>query len=154
MPSFRSFSLAAIAPLALTLGLAACGDDNGVGPEPITQSTVAGSYEATTLDVTIGGETTDELAGEAALSLNLAANGSTSGRLFVPEGDEDGSDLEASLAGTWTFDDSTREVEFEHEADTFVRDMTFRAARGPEGLLLAGTETFDEATVEVVLARQ
>ena len=36
------------------------------------------------------------------VAITLATNGTTTGRLFVPGGADDGSDLDGDLAGTWT----------------------------------------------------
>ncbi len=86
---------------------------------------VAGNYTATMLTTTTGGTTTDHLAAGASFTINLAANGTTTGRLFVAGGGDAGGDLDADMAGTWTLVGST--VTFNQTADTFVRDMSFTA---------------------------
>ncbi len=83
--------------LALTLG--SCGGEDTFSP---TVATVAGSYTASSLTLTSSVGTTDLLALGSTVAITLAADGTTSGRLFVPGGEDDGSDLDVDLAGTWT----------------------------------------------------
>jgi len=111
-------------------------------------ASVAGSYTATTFTVTESGGSADILAAGGSISLTLAAAGTTSGRLFVPGGGEGGGDFDEDLTGTWTLQDST--VTLDHDADTFLRDMTltFRSRRQ-----LVGQETFVDVTIAVVLAK-
>jgi hypothetical protein len=110
-------------------------------------SSVAGSYSATSFTVTESGGTTNILAAGGSITLTLTAAGVTSGRLFVPGGAEDGGDFDEALTGTWTLQDST--VTLEHDADTFLRDMTF-TVRGQQ---LVGEETFSDVTVAVVFTK-
>lgn len=120
---------------------------DATGPTP-TMADVAGEYVATRL-VTVAGEVeTDRLAGGAEVTLTLDADGTTSGRLFVPGGDEDGSDYDVPLTGTWALAQYT--VTLEHPADTFLRDMSFIYADGR----LEGSETFMDERVEITLTRQ
>jgi hypothetical protein len=127
---------------AATVSLA-CGDE-GFAP---SVTNVAGDYAATTLTTTSGGVTTNQLAGGASLTIALAPNGTTTGRLFVPGGAEGGGDLDADMAGTWTLTGST--VEFAQTADTFVRDMSLTAARNR----LSGEATFSGTTIRVTLTK-
>jgi hypothetical protein len=93
--------------MALVLAVLAggCGDDDdGFNP---TIETVAGSYTASTFTIEDETGTIDLLALDASVSATLNEDGTTTGQLFVPEGDEDGSDLEADLAGTWTLEGDT-----------------------------------------------
>lgn len=122
--------------------VAACSDSTAP-----TMASVAGSYAATTFTVTESGGTTNILAAGGSISLTLAAAGTTSGRLFVPGGAEGGGDFDEDLTGTWSLQDST--VTLDHDADTFLRDMTF-TVRGQQ---LVGQETFTDVTVAVVLAK-
>jgi hypothetical protein len=94
------------------------------------------------------GETTDWLAEGAKFTIDLAGDGSTTGHLFIPGIEEDGSDLDADLAGTWTLKGDT--VRFTHEADTFVRDMPFLVKEGK----LEGDHTFDGTRIQIVLERK
>ena len=125
-PAFR------FAPTALEL-LLACGGSDTFTP---TEETVAGIYEATTFTVTSRVGTTDLLLAGATVDATLAPDGTTSGRLFVPGGAEDGSDLDEDLTGTWTLTGET--VTFDQTADTFIRDAEFIAGRNT----LTGEGTF------------
>lgn len=121
--------------------LLGCGDD-GLSPEA-----VAGAYFATSFTTTTGGQTTDELAAGADIFILLNPDGSTTGELFIPEGNENGSDLIASMNGTWSLSGNT--VTFEQAADTFMRDMEFTVEDGT----LVGDETFGATRVRVTLSR-
>ena len=135
------------------MGTAACGEN--AAPEmpmendPPEIQEVAGSYSATVFTVTEGGTTTDLLAQGASIELLLKADGQTSGRLFVPGGNEDGSDLDADLTGTWSISGSS--VTLAQTADTFLRDMTFVVGNDNS---LEGEETFGSATVRVSLQKE
>jgi hypothetical protein len=120
--------------------LSACSDT-------LTVDDLAGSYSATTFTTQEGSATTDWLAAGAFIHLTLTAAGNTSGRLFVPGGNEDGSDFDADLTGTWALAGS--QVTFEHAADTFLRDTPFTADAGR----LTAEGTFSGVTVRVVLER-
>ncbi len=126
------------------LGFTGCGDG-----EPFTPSVeaIAGSYHATTLTVTSNEVTVDLLDLGAELTLTLAADGTVTGRLFVPDGAEDGGDLDVALSGTWSLDGDT--VRFTMPEDTFVRDVAFTAGRDR----LRAEETFSDETVRVTLTR-
>ena len=99
------------AAIACVMVATACGD--GFSP---SMETVAGQYTATTLTVTSGGITTDELARGGSLSLSLAANGTTSGQLVM-------SDFIESMAGTWLL--TGDKVTLPQNIDPLMRDMTF-----------------------------
>lgn len=114
--------LSSLAPTLILLSataLVGCEDTTG----PPTMDDVAGSYHATTLIGHTDAGDIDVLARGGSLTLTLAADGTAMGTLFVPDGDEDGSDLTADLSGTWTLDGD--EVTFQHDADTFIRNVTF-----------------------------
>jgi len=136
--------------LVVVTALAACGDD-GVGPDEITREDVTRGFSAVTFRTTTDGTTTDQLAQGATLNIALHEDGTTTGGLFVPGGAEGGGDLNADLAGTFSFSDVTDQVTFDHAADTFVRDMTFTALRADNAVQLEGEETFGDTTVRVVL---
>jgi hypothetical protein len=112
-----------LAPAALVL-LLACGGSDSFTP---TEETVAGTYEASAFTATSFSGTTDLLLAGAIVDATLAPDGTTSGRLFVPGGAEDGSDLDEDLTGTWTLTGQT--VTFDHAADTFITDVEFIAGR-------------------------
>ena len=131
--------------LALALSAVACGDDDSFSP---TVETVAGSYTATTFTVSSVVGSVNLLAGGATVTLDLATDGTTTGRLFVPEGELDGSDLDADLTGTWSLTDST--VTFEQSANTFIPDVDFIASSNR----LTGEGTFSGGTLLLVLTKQ
>lgn len=148
--SRRPSVLPFIATLA-ALALPACGDDSPAGPP--TQESVAGVYQASAgrsgamLEVTQLGQTVDYLAAGTTVRLELKADGSTAGRLFVPGGDEDGGDFDADLTGTWTLHGDT--VRLSHAADTFLRDMPFVVSRNQ----LTGDHSFGGIRVRVSLVK-
>jgi hypothetical protein len=121
----------------------ACSDS----PFEATIENVAGAYSATRLTTTESGVTTNQLTHGATLDLTLAADGSTTGRLFIPGGAEGGGDFDEDLTGTWTL--TGKSVTFDHAADTFVRDMPFTAGLDR----LSGEATFGDVTVRVTLEK-
>ena len=150
-----------IRPLALFVGtalaLAGC-SENPSGPESREEAmarlagdyTASGAFGAIVFTTTTDGETIDWLDEGAFLQIRLTADGATSGRVFVPGVDEDGGDFDEDLTGTWELIDD--EIFFEHDADTFIRDMPFEV----DGNRLIGDRTFeaDEVRVQVELVRQ
>ena len=130
--------------LCLALALGACGGNDSFSP---TTETVAGSYTGTTFTLTSSAGTTDLLALGATVTVTLVSDGTTTGRLFVPNGAEDGGDLDADLAGTWALVGNT--VTFSQTADTFIRDVAFTA--GPNRL--TGEDTFSGVTIRLVLSK-
>jgi len=112
-----------------------------------TMESVAGTYTASTFTALEAGTTTDILAAGGSITLTLAIPGTTTGRVFVPGGGENGEDFDEDLSGTWTLQDST--VTLDHAADTFLRDMPLTV----RGLQLSGQETFGGVTVTVVLTK-
>jgi hypothetical protein len=132
------------APAAL-LVLLACGGSDSFTP---TEETVAGTYEASTFTLTSSSGTTDLLLAGATVEATLAPDGTTSGRLFVPGGEEDGSDLDEDLTGTWTLTGQT--VTFTQTADTFIGEAEFTAGRNT--LTAEGTVTEGSIFLQLVKA--
>ncbi len=131
--------------VCLALAIAACGDDDPFNP---TVDNVAGSYTASTFTIEsdlLG--TVNLLAAGATVSATLDADGTTTGRLFIPEGDDDGSDLDVDLTGTWTLTGDT--VTFSQTEDSFIRDVDFVASENR----LTGEGTFDDTDVLLVLTK-
>lgn len=120
---------------------AACSD-------PATVESPAGSYVATSFTVREGSTTEDMLSAGASIDVTLTAARTTSGRLFVPDGSEQGRDLDADLTGSWSLDSC--QVTLAHAADTFLRDMPFTV----DSHGLVGEATFGGARLRVVLERQ
>jgi hypothetical protein len=135
---------------AALIGMLAC---DSTEPDDITMADVTRSFAAATFETVEGGVTTDHLARGASLTITLNPDGTTSGRMFVPGGAEDGGNLDLSLAGTFLFDDATDEITFDHAADTFLRDVTFRAARDDGQVTLWVEAGFSGPTIVRVLLR-
>ena len=134
--------------------IGACANDPGGAPDS-PAALVAGEYEANgelgayrLIAVGSDGAEIDWLARGASVVLRLDAEGGTTGRLFVPDADEDGGDLESDLTGTFAVADGI--VTFDHEADTFMRDMPFAWENG----MLRGDRTFGETRVVLELVRR
>lgn len=132
-----------VATLLATGG--ACG--GGTDPDPL-----AGTYLATTFEVTSAGSTRNVLAEGGTLGINVATTTSsgyvTVGTLIIPPAGG-GDAFMAHLAGTATLSGNT--VRFAQAADTFVRDLTFTLV---ENRLEARSQTLGTATYDIVLARQ
>jgi hypothetical protein len=130
--------------LVLAVVLGGCGDDDSFSP---TVENVAGSYSAASFTLTTAQGTVDLLALGSEVTVILSTDGTTTGHLFVPGGGENGEDLDADLAGTWTLSGST--VTFNQTADTFIRDAEFAASQDR----LTGEGTFGEETIRLVLTK-
>ncbi|HEY3220506.1 MAG TPA: hypothetical protein VGJ80_07240 [Gemmatimonadales bacterium] len=89
-------------------------------------TSVAGDYHLQSLTTTDVGGPRDWVALGATLTLSLAPNGTTSGRLFMPGAGSRGGDVDVDMAGIWTLAVAT--VEFEPSFDTLLRDVTFIAS--------------------------
>jgi len=79
--------------------------------------------------------------------MSLAANGTTTGHLFLPGADTGGADFNADMAGTWMLSGDT--IQFDQTADSFVRDMPFLAGENR----LTGDHTFGGVRVRLVLTK-
>lgn len=122
--------------------LAACGEDDGFSP---SEENVAGTYSAAEFTLTDADGTLDLLALGAEVDVILAADGTTSGHLFVPGGGEGGEDFESDLTGTWSLDGSI--VTFGQAGDNLLPDVEFMASRDR----LTGEATFGDDTIRLVL---
>jgi hypothetical protein len=131
---------------ALALALGACGGDDGGGFSP-TMDNVAGTYHATTFTVENGSGSTNLLQLGASVDVILAANGTTSGQLFVPGAGDNGGTLDENLAGTWSLSGST--VTFNQTANTLIEGAEFTAEQNQ----LTGNGTINGLTILLVLTR-
>lgn len=130
--------------VCLALSIAACGDDDPFNP---TVDNVAGSYTASTFTIEndlLGA--VDLLAAGATVSATLDADGTTTGRLFIPDV-AGGGEVDVDLAGTWALAGDT--VTFSQTEDSFIRDVDFVASENR----LTGEGTFDETDVLLVLTK-
>ena len=142
------------------LALVGCGDANG--PQPISVEQVSGAYVteipasgtafgSLMLTTTENGVVVDQVARGTKIELVLAANGTTTGSLFVPDIDtEDGKlvPLFGDLAGTWRLEGN--QVLLSHEEDTFLRDIPLTV----NGDRLEGDRTFNGARVRISMVRR
>lgn len=134
-------AFARVLPAVVALALIGCDDD------PTSPGDADGSYEATFWTGTEGGTTTDILAAGGIFDIALTPQGTTTGRLFIPGSVTGEGDFDLSLAGTWTQNGTV--VDFNHAADTFVRDMPFTV----QGSTLVGDRTFGDLRIRVTLSR-
>jgi hypothetical protein len=133
---------------AVGLGVlaSACGSDNGFTPQP---ESVAGPYYASTFLVTQNGITADVLALGGSIDINLGSDGVVTGHLFVPNGNENGSDLDLDLEGTWKLNGTVVTFDMPN-VDTFVRDVPFTVGTNT----LTGDRTFNGTRIQVVLTQR
>jgi hypothetical protein len=132
--------------LALPAVLFACGSSD----EPST-TPIAGSYVATSFVTTGTSGQKDELAAGSTFQITLAANGSTTGHLHIAASGSDPA-RDADLTGTWSASGST--VNFDHAADTFIRDMPFDWSSNIQGIsILTGDHVFSGTRIQVTLTR-
>jgi hypothetical protein len=127
--------------LCLALALAGCGDDDeGFTP---TVDDVAGDYTATTFTF---GEV-NLLGLGASVIARLDADGTTSGRLVVPDPGGGDNALDEDLAGTWTLSGTT--VTFSQSGSTLITDVDFAVAPNT----LTGEGTYQGSAVLLVLTK-
>ena len=116
-----------------------------------TSENMVGDYTLQSLTTTDTSGTTDWVAAGSTLTISLAANGTTTGNLFIPGAGVGGGDFNADMAGAWSLSGDV--ITFSQTADTFVRDMDFSAGQGR----LSGDQTFSFNTVatrvRIVLAK-
>ena len=145
----RMRALPCTVALAALVTLGAC-EDESTGPE---LEVVAGTYTATTFDVTESGMTFDILDLGGDLTMTLNANGTMSGNLFAPGMDDGGADLDQDFAGSWEVDEDSR-VTFElaDDDDTFLEDVALDFDED-DGTLTT-TEFAGDARFNLVLTRQ
>jgi hypothetical protein len=130
---------------ATAMAIAACGTDStGI-------DLAAGNYTAIVFTTSGSSGQTNQLALGGSLSLNLAANGTTSGHLHTAASGSDPA-LDADMTGTWTRTGNV--VTISQTADTFVRDMPFAFTYDPAGAwTLTGDKTFNGTNIKVTLQR-
>ena len=139
-----SYSLLSIVLPALFL---ACGGDS-TSPA----NTATGNYTAISFVTTgTGGQRNEVLAGST-LTLNLNANGTTSGHLHVAANGSDPA-FDSDLPGTWTQTGTTVELTMP-AVDTFVEDMPLELTPNSlGGWDLEGTGGFSGTQVQLTLRR-
>lgn len=90
---------------------------------------VAGEYETISFMVELGGETVDVLDAGGFIEVALRSDGTVDGRLVVPAALSEGEGA-VDIAFGGTFVVSGDEVRFDHEEDTFIRDVVWRFESG------------------------
>lgn len=136
--------VARTAMTCLLAALAACGGDDGFSP---TVQNVAGAYTATEFTATGDAGTLDLLALGAEVTVTLATDGTTTGRLFVPGILLGGNDIDEDVAGTWALSGST--VTFTPTAGTLIGTLEFTVS----GNRLASEGLYQGYTLRIVLTR-
>ena len=105
---------------AITLAFLSGGCGNNTDPSV----SLTGTYVATAFSVTPTGQAViNVLAAGGSLTITIAANNTTTGNLSIPASINGGTALSASMEGTATV--AGTHVEFQQNADTFVRDLTW-----------------------------
>jgi hypothetical protein len=128
--------------------IAACGSD--ITSSFSTKSPV-GSYAAIILYSTSSADPTIKTPDSGSFTINLAADGTTSGHLQLAAFNGNPA-IDADMAGTWTQNGNT--VEFQQAADTFVRSMTFTIERITKNVwFLVGDDVFAGTRFNVRLAQ-
>ena len=137
----------AMLSIALAALLLACGGDS-TSPA----NTATGNYTAISFVTTgTGGQRNEILAGST-LTLNLNANGTTSGHLHVAANGSDPA-FDSDLPGTWTQAGMTVELTMP-AVDTFVEDMPLElTANSVGGWDLEGVGGFSGTQVQLTLRR-
>lgn len=131
--------------LAALLAVVFVGCDADSNPGPVsTGDSVAGRYVATTFEAFALDDADDLLAAGGSLTIDLRSDSTASGLLIVPDVlDEDG-DGQYPFGGTYSVYGDV--VRFDHEADTFIRDVDWTY---DDGVLRA-----EESFVRIVLERE
>jgi len=154
----RRIASAGFVTLVVATFTAACIESTGILVEqstgPILRAELVGLYAAVSMVSSDGA--TDLMAAGATLNLTLGENSALAGHLFIPGGAADGSDVDADMAGAWTFDPFGQTVRFVQQADTFVGETQFDASRDGFAIELTGNSLPADAPpgtsgIEVVL---
>ena len=137
--------IAFVASVIVAGASAGCG---GSDPVVLPKVDITGNYVATRFIVTPTGKPSiDVLQRGGSLTMNIAADKTTSGTLFVPQ-DVIGSSTTASMAGT--AQQIGNAVKFVQTADSFVRQVGWLAGGGT----IATDVNDGSARIEVLLTRQ
>lgn len=143
--SFKKLSLMVL--FGLPALLLACSDST----DPPGSTVFAGNYVATFFVTSGGSGQTNQIAAGSTLTLNLAANGATSGHLHFAASGGAGP-LDADMAGTWTVNANV--VDITQMADTFVRDMPFTWGPDNNGVAsLTGDQVFSGTRIQIILTK-
>ena len=135
-------------PAAVLLAVGAIGGCS----ESTSPPEAVGSYTAISFVTTGSSGQTNQLLAGSTLEITLHPDLTTSGHLHIAaSGGQPG--LDADMAGTWRQTGDI--VDFSQTADTFVRDMAFRAERTAAfGYHLVGSQVFSGTQINITLARE
>lgn len=131
----------ALAP-ALLLALATATTGCRTDQLAIEQFAVTGSYQATTITNTVNDQSADLLKAGVSIQITLNSDQTTTGTLVIPASLSDShQDETVSLAGTYNYNAVSRTVTFTQSADSFIRDVSWKAGNGTlSGTFDAGTD--------------
>jgi hypothetical protein len=158
----RATSVRLVLGAIAVAGMGGCSADSVIQVERSTgridRSELVGDYLATTIVFVDGADTTDLRAGGAFFNLTLGENSGVAGRLFIPGAGPAGVDINADMAGAWTFNLVGQIVRFVQQAETFVRDSEWPASRDEFAIELRGRSVPpgsdpDTPGIEVVLRK-
>lgn len=151
----RLWRASGIGTVRLVLGVVAVAAAGGCTSDSVIQierstgridrSELLGDYVATTIIFIDGADTTDLRAAGAFINLTLGETSGVGGRLFIPGAGTGGTDLDADMAGAWTFDLVGQVVRFVQQAETFVRDSDWPASRDGFAIELRGASVLADA---------
>jgi hypothetical protein len=137
----------AMLSIVMSALLLACGDSTSPSEDFAT-----GNYTAIYFVTTGNSGMRDEIMAGSTLTLNLNANGTTSGHLHVAASAGTPA-FDADMAGTWFRAGTT--VDINQTADSFVKDMPFELTPDPAGTSwdLVGDAGFSGTRVQIILRR-
>ncbi len=124
------------------IALAACADDPIVPP-----AGAPGDYTATKFALSTSGPPVNVLAVGASLSLTLAEDHTTTGRLQLPAAVTGGAPFDANLSGSWRQSHDT--VFFSGPAETFIAGVPFLV----RGAGLTADQTMNGTRLELTLSK-
>lgn len=113
----------AILLFAVITILLGCADNSTEPVTPkLTVDMVKGNYSTIAFNLTENGTSTDILAEGGHININLLIDRTTTGQFFIPKTiSGDSLDINLSLEGTFVIVNDS--VAFQHNADTFIRDI-------------------------------
>jgi len=138
------------AVLGMVVVLSCSSPTEGCGCSPVPSP--VGSWIATQFEVTPTGQAPiNVLAAGGSLTITMGTDLVTSGTLSIPASANAGNALNATMAGTYSFELMASEVRFTQTADTFVRDLTWQF---PGNALSVTNQTAGSAAFTITLHRQ
>lgn len=119
---------------------------------PLSKNGPVGPYASIILYSTSTADPTIQTPNSGALTINLAADGTTAGHLHLAAFNGNPA-VDADMVGTWTQTGNT--IEFQQPADTFVRNMTFTIEQISDDVwFLVGDDVYAGTRFNVRLAQR